>query len=335
MNRSLRLPLGLPTLLLGLLAGTVLPLIAPVYYVHLATEVLILGLLATAFNLLFGGTGLLSFGQAAFFATGAYAAAFVLKGVADSMPLALLAGFLAGAVTSFVVGVLSVRRNEIYFAMLTLAFGQLFAVIYLQSYHLTGGADGIAGVPRPRLGPTMLAVNLVPTLNYYLFTLIVVAAALWALWRVSRSPLGLTLAAIRENPSRTAYLGISTQRYRLAAFTIAGAFSGLAGALFAPFQGTVVPDFANWVMSAEPVLMTLLGGPGSFFGPLLGAVFFVALKDTIGSWTEYWPLVLGTAVILLILFLPAGPLGLLNRVSSPGRREAATRAPIAVAGDRP
>lgn len=331
MNEPRRWLPGWPTLLLGLLVGAVLPLVAPIYYLHLATEVLILGLLATSFNLLFGGTGLLSFGQAAFFATGAYAAAFVLKGVAASMPLALLAGLLSGAVTSLIVGVLSVRRNEIYFAMLTLAFGQLFAVVFLQAYRITGGADGIAGVPRPRLGLAAFGINLAPTLNYYLFTLLVVAAVLWTLWRVSRSPLGLTLAAIRENPSRTAYLGIATRRYRLVAFTIAGAFSGLAGALFAPFQGTVVPDFASWVMSAEPVLMTLLGGPGSFFGPLLGAVFFVALKDTLGSWTEYWPLVLGTIVVLLILFLPEGPLGLLDRLSTPGRCEAATRAPNAEA----
>lgn len=309
---------GWPILLSGLLLGGLLPLVAPVYYLHLATEVLILGLLATAFNLLFGGTGLLSFGQAAFFATGAYAAAFVLKGFTASMPLALLAGVLAGAAASFAVGVLSVRRNEIYFAMLTLAFGQLFSVVYLQAYHITGGADGIAGVPRPRLGSEMFAVDLAPTLNYYFFTLTVVAAALWALWRISQSPLGLTLAAIRESPSRTAYLGIPTRRYRLAAFTIAGALSGLAGALFAPFQGTVVPDFANWVMSAEPVLMTLLGGPGSFFGPLIGAVFFIALKDTVGSWTEYWPLVLGIVVILLIRFLPEGPLGLLKRTKGIG-----------------
>ena len=116
---------GWPVLLAGLLLGAVLPLAVPAYYLHLATEVLILGLLATAFNLLFGGTGLLSFGQAAFFATGAYAAAFVLKGFVASMPLALFTGLVAGAVTSFVVGALSVRRNEIYFAMLTLAFGQL------------------------------------------------------------------------------------------------------------------------------------------------------------------------------------------------------------------
>jgi branched-chain amino acid transport system permease protein len=222
-----------------------------------------------------------------------------------------------------------VRRNEIYFAMLTLAFGQLFAVIFLQAYHLTGGADGIAGVSRPTLGIAPVEVKLVPTLNYYFFTLVVVAAALGTLWRVSRSPLGLTLAAIRENPSRTAYLGIPTGRYRLGAFTIAGAFSGLAGALFAPFQGTVVPDFANWVMSAEPVLMTLLGGPGSFFGPLFGAAFFVALKDTLGSWTEFWPLTLGTIVIVLILFLPEGPLGLLGRLR-PARVKAAAPAPEAV-----
>lgn len=328
MNRHLAS--GWPILLLGLIAGAALPLAAPIYYVHLATEVLILGLLATAFNLVFGGTGLLSFGQAAFFATGAYAAAFVLKDVTPSMLLALLAGLLGGAVTSFMVGMLSVRRNEIYFAMLTLAFGQLFAVVFLQAYHVTGGADGIAGVPRPSLGLAAIEVNLAPTLNYYLFTLVVASGALWTLWRISRSPLGLTLAAIRENPPRTAYLGIPMRRYRLAAFTIAGAFSGLSGALFAPFQGTVVPDFAGWVMSAEPVLMTLLGGPGSFLGPLLGAVFFVALKDALGSWTEYWPLALGTIVVLLILFLPEGPLGFLDRLFRLWSREPQKRAPAAL-----
>lgn len=297
--------------------GLALPLVLPPFYIHLLTEILILALLAAAFNLLFGGTGLLSFGQAGYFAVGAYAAAAVLKGVTASLPLAILAGGAAAAVVALAIGVLCVRRDEIYFAMVTLAFGQLIHLVLLRWRTVTGGSDGIAGVPRPRLGIAGFGVDLAPTTPFYLFTLAVVTVCVFLLWRLTHSPLGLTLRAVRDNARRVDYLGVSTGRLRLIAFVVAGLFSGIAGALFASYQGTVAPDLANWMTSAEPVLMTLLGGFSVFWGPLAGAALFTLLKDTVGSLTEYWPLVIGLTVILLVRFLPEGVAGALVRRRAP------------------
>lgn len=276
------------------------------FHVHLFTEILILALFASAFNLLFGYTGLLSFGQAAYFGIGAYAAAFVLKGALPSLPLALLAGGAAAALAALVIGFLCVRRDEIYFAMVTLAFGQLVFVVLWRWRDLTGGSDGIGGITRPPLGPGPLAVDLSTTVAYFYFTLAVVGTCLYALWRLTRSPLGLTLQAIRDNPQRVEYLGLSMRGLRLLSFVVAGFFSGVAGGLFAPYQGTVAPWIADWTVSAEPVLMTLLGGFAVFWGPALGAGLFIVIKDTVGSLTEYWPLVVGSIVIALVLFLPGG-----------------------------
>ncbi|MFS8665666.1 MAG: branched-chain amino acid ABC transporter permease [Limnochordales bacterium] len=287
-------------------AAALLPLGLREFHVHLLTEILILGLFAAAFNLLFGYTGLLSFGQAAYFAIGAYACGLWLKGPWPSLPLGLLLGAIAAGAAALAVGFLCVRRDEIYFAMVTLACGQLIFVALWRWRDVTGGSDGIGGIPRPPLDLGAAALNLAPTLHFYYFTLAVAAAALYVLWRITRSPLGLTLRAVRDNHRRVDYLGVGMARYRLAAFGVSGAFCGLAGALFAPYQGTITPALANWMWSAEPVMMTLLGGPGVFAGPLLGAALITLLKDFVASATEYWPLLVGTAVVLLVLFLPGG-----------------------------
>lgn len=297
-------------------AAVVLPLGMREFHIHLLTEILILGLFAAAFNLLFGYTGLLSFGQAAYFALGAYASGLWLKGPWPSMPLALLLGALLAAVAALAVGYLCVRRDEIYFAMVTLAFGQLIFVALWRWRPVTGGSDGIGGIPRLPLDLGFTTVNLTPTLHFYYFTLAVVAAALYVLWRITRSPLGLTLQAVRDNHRRVDYLGVPMRRYRLAAFTVSGLFCGLAGALFAPYQGTITPALSDWMWSAEPVMMTLLGGPGVFGGPVLGAALITLLKDFVASATEYWPLLVGTAVVLLVLFLPGGVGGALRDVTA-------------------
>jgi branched-chain amino acid transport system permease protein len=299
---GLRLGLGALAALLLLAA----PWLLREFHLHLLTEILILALFATAFNLLFGYTGLLSFGQAAYFGVGAYVAALFLKGVVPSLPLAILVAALASGVLAAVIGWLCVRRDEIYFAMVTLAFGQLVFAVLWRWRRVTGGSDGIGGIPRTELGMGPLAVDLARTDAYYYFTLAVVALCLYLIFRITRSPLGLTLKAIRDNPRRVDYLGIPMRRYRLIAFVGAGFFTGVAGALFAPYQGTVAPTLADWIVSAEPVMMTLLGGPGVFLGPAIGAALFLALKETIQVYTDYWPLVLGSAVILLVLFLPRG-----------------------------
>ncbi|REJ34802.1 MAG: branched-chain amino acid ABC transporter permease [Bacillota bacterium] len=286
--------------------AAVLPLVLREFHVHLLTEILILGLFAAAFNLLFGYTGLLSFGQAAYFAIGAYACALWLKGPWPSLPVGLIAGAVLAAAAALVVGYLCVRRDEIYFAMVTLACGQLIFVALWRWREVTGGSDGIGGIPRPPLDLGAWALNLAPTLHFYYFTLAVVAGALYVLWRITRSPFGLALRAVRDNHRRVDYLGLPMRRYRLAAFTVSGLFCGLAGALFAPYQGTITPVLADWMWSAEPVMMTLLGGPAVFGGPVLGAALITLLKDFVASETEYWPLLVGTAVVLLVLFLPGG-----------------------------
>jgi branched-chain amino acid transport system permease protein len=299
---GLRLGLGALAALLLLAA----PWLLREFHLHLLTEILILALFATAFNLLFGYTGLLSFGQAAYFGVGAYATALCLKGVVPSLPLAILAAALASAALAAIIGYLCVRRDEIYFAMVTLAFGQLVFAVLWRWRGVTGGSDGIGGIPRTELGVGPLSIDLARTEAYYYFTLAVVALCLYLIFRITRSPLGLTLRAIRDNPRRVDYLGIPMRRYRLISFVCAGFFTGVAGALFAPYQGTVAPTLADWIVSAEPVMMTLLGGPGVFLGPALGAALFLILKETIQVYTDYWPLVLGSAVILLVLFLPKG-----------------------------
>jgi branched-chain amino acid transport system permease protein len=299
---GLRLGLGALAALLLLAA----PWLLREFHLHLLTEILILALFATAFNLLFGYTGLLSFGQAAYFGVGAYATALCLKGVVPSLPLAILAAALASAALAAIIGYLCVRRDEIYFAMVTLAFGQLVFAVLWRWRGVTGGSDGIGGIPRTELGVGPLSIDLARTEAYYYFTLAVVALCLYLIFRLTRSPLGLTLRAIRDNPRRVDYLGIPMRRYRLISFVCAGFFTGVAGALFAPYQGTVAPTLADWIVSAEPVMMTLLGGPGVFLGPALGAALFLILKETIQVYTDYWPLVLGSAVILLVLFLPKG-----------------------------
>ena len=286
--------------------AAVLPLVLREFHVHLLTEILILGLFAAAFNLLFGYTGLLSFGQAAYFAIGAYACALWLKGPWPSLPVGLIAGAVLAAAAALVVGYLCVRRDEIYFAMVTLACGQLIFVALWRWREVTGGSDGIGGIPRPPLDLGAWALNLAPTLHFYYFTLAVVAGALYVLWRITRTPFGLALRAVRDNHRRVDYLGLPMRRYRLAAFTVSGLFCGLAGALFAPYQGTITPVLADWMWSAEPVMMTLLGGPAVFGGPVLGAALITLLKDFVASETEYWPLLVGTAVVLLVLFLPGG-----------------------------
>ncbi|OUM93490.1 MAG: hypothetical protein BAA04_04550 [Firmicutes bacterium ZCTH02-B6] len=317
-------------------AAAILPLGLREFHVHLLTEILILGLFAVGFNLLFGYTGLLSFGQAAYFAAGAYVCALWLKGPWPSLPIGLVLGALLAGAAALVVGWLCVRRDEIYFAMVTLACAQLIYVAIWRWRTVTGGSDGIGGIPRPALDLGVAALDLSRTLHFYYFTLAVVTAALYVLWRITRSPFGLALRAVRDNHRRVDYLGLPMRRYRLAAFAVSGVFCGLAGALFAPYQGTITPAVADWLWSAEPVMMTLLGGPGVFLGPVLGAAVITLLKDFVASATEYWPLIVGTVVVLLVLFLPGGAGGAVRdavaRRLAAGRVETGSAASSRAAG---
>lgn len=287
-------------------------LLAPLYLGDFSqvflTEILIMGLFAMAFNILFGYTGLLSFGHAAYFAIGAYTTGIFLIKVSKFIPLAFASGIIIATFSAWIIGFLCVRLDEIYFAMLTLAFGMMIHTLIWQWDSFTGGADGLVGIPRS----TILGLNLSKISVYYYFTLVIVSICILILWVIIKSPFGLTLKSIRENSERVEYLGINMKRYRLISFIISGFFSGIAGSLFAPFEMAISPDIAFWTKSAEPVFMSLVGGMNIFFGPIVGAGIFMFLKEIISGYTEYWMLPLGAILITLVLFLRGGILGFLN-----------------------
>ena len=284
------------------------PLFLSEWLTVFVTERLIMALFALAFTRFFGFTGLLSFGHAAYFSLGAYTTGMILIKVTPSIPLAFLVGFLVATFAAWIIGYLCVRLDEIYFAMLTLAFGMMIHTIIWQWDSLTGGADGLVGIPRPQF----LFFNLSDNTPYYYFTLIVVVICAAILWLIINSPFGLTLKSIRENHERVEYLGINMKRYRLISFVISGFFCGVAGALFAPFEKAISPGIAFWTKSAEPVFMSLLGGMNIFFGPVAGAAIFMYLKEIISGYTEYWMFPLGAILILIVIFLPGGIFGFIR-----------------------
>ena len=287
----------------GVLA--VVPIVLPPFFLQLLTEIAIVGLFATAFNLLMGFGGMVSFGHAAYFALGAYAAALLVKRAGVPMLLALPIAPLVAAAGALVFGVFIVRLTQTYFAMLSLAFGQIVFTVIFKWKSLTGGDDGLLDVWPPSFLKSPAA--------YYYFTMAVVALCLAALYAVVESPFGYALKAIRENPRRARFIGINVRRHQLLAFVISGAFSGVAGALFAFYNGSVFPDFAYFTKSFEPLVVALLGGVQSFFGPLAGAFGFKILEWLISrQWPVYWPLVLGGIVVVVIVVLPSGFVGLVG-----------------------
>ena len=294
--------------LVALVVLLVLPLLLPSFLVVVMTEIAIVALFATAFNLLMGFGGMVSFGHAAYFALGAYAAALLVKQAAWPMPLALAASPFAAAAGALFFGFFIVRLTHTYFAMLSLAFAQIVFTVIFKWKGLTGGDDGILNLWPPPALKSPLA--------YCYFTLAVAGAGMLAMRAIVDSPFGYALRAIRENPRRARFIGVNVRRHQLFAFVLSGFFSGLAGGLFAFFNGSVFPDFAYLNKSFEPLVVVLLGGIQSFFGPLAGAVGFKILETFIArQWPVYWPLFLGSAVVLVVVALPQGFVGLLQRRS--------------------
>ena len=296
------------TALVGLLvlALFLLPWVVGRYSLYLAIQILILSVFSLGFNLLFGYTGLLSFGQAGFFGIGAYACAKILLAV-PNLFLGLGGGVAAAGVAAVVLGFLSVRHTRIYFSMLTLAFGMMVFSIAWKWRDFTGGDDGLVGIPRAPLEiPGLWSLSVATQERYYYVVLIVSLLAIWAMYRLVHSPLGLTLQAIRDSESRAEFAGVPVRTYRLIAFTIAGLYAGLAGALLTPLENTVTPGIAHWSTSAEPVLATLLGGVHVFGGPIVGAFLFFMLKDIIVRFTQYWLIWLGAIVVALVMGFRGG-----------------------------
>ena len=213
------------------------------------------------------------------------------------------------AVAALLIGYLCVRRDEIYFAMITLGFGMMLYTMAHNWIELTGGSDGLPLMSVPPLRLPGLELSLFDPVNMYFLVLVVCAVGSLLLWRVVCSPFGLMLTAMRENKERLSFAGADVQWIRLAAFVVAGALAGLAGGLFALFSTMATPDFLHWGFSAKPVLMTILGGSEIFFGPAFGAAIFFGLEQLTTHYTENWMIVLGAIIIPVVIFFPKGILG--------------------------
>ena len=289
------------------LAG--LPFFLSKFYLHLASTILIMALFAMSFNLILGYTGITSFGHAAFFGVGAYT--FALLSIKTSWPLFLniCLAPVTGALAAFVVGYFCIRLHGILFAMLTLAFSQIFYTIAFQWYGFTGGDNGIVGLPSPGI--------LAWDKGFYYFTAAIASAGVVILWRLIHSPFGYTLWTIRENSLRSSFIGIEVNWHRLIVFTITGAFAGMAGVLFTMLDHQVFPNYFHWSLSTEVLIMALLGGMLTFTGPALGAMMVTLLRYWISSYTLYWMIFLSIILLIIVLFLQKGIIGTITERMKP------------------
>lgn len=272
------------------------------YQLMLANHILIWGMFAVAFNMLFGITGMLSFGQALYYGLGAYAVGLMVKYLGQSWFVpAMGLGLLAAAVVSVLIGLLTIRVSGVFFTVLTLAFGQLVWQITFRWYHFTGGDDGIQGI----IPPGILGNRTV----YYCFTLVVVAVSIWVFRRIVNSPMGLILRCIRQNPDRVRFIGRQVRRNQLRIYVISSFFAALAGSLMAGVDNSIHTDMLYWTTSGEVILMAVLGGIGQFFGPFIGAAVIIIIQDVVGARTEYWSLIIGLLMMVMVLLLPRGLVG--------------------------
>jgi branched-chain amino acid transport system permease protein len=287
-----------------------LPTLAGKYALYVAIHIMLLSIFSLGFNLLFGYTGLLSFGQAGFYAVGAYGCAKILL-TYPSLLVGIIGGVIIAGAASLLLGVLCIRHTRIYFSMLTLSFGMMIFSLAWKWRDMTGGDDGLVGIPRAPLEiPGILRINMTAMENYYYVVLAFAILSIYLFHRIVHSPMGLAMQGIRDSETRTACIGISVRKYRLISFAIAGLYAGLAGALLPPLESTVTPPIAHWSHSAEPVLATLLGGIYAFSGPIVGSALFYLLKDIIVRFTEYWLICLGIIVVVLVMGFRGGVVGI-------------------------
>jgi len=290
-----------------ILAGlfTMLPFVLP--YPALATEVVVFSLAAVAFDLCLGYAGVMMFCQAAFFGTGVYATALTLVHLSQNIFVAIFAGILAGALMAFIIGFICTRRTVTYMVLMTLAFGELVYFIAYQWQSLTGGDDGLRGSIRPNLEiPGVFAIDLQPALNFYFFALAVFILSFCFIKRISISPFGKVLQAIRENEMRADAIGYNMQWYKIAVFTIGGLFMGLAGSVYCMFVTFAHIANVGLEVSAKIIVMDLVGGMGTLFGPVIGAFIFVVTSDIASAYWDRWLIILGVLCIVFVLFARGG-----------------------------
>ena len=283
-------------------------------YTALAGRVLVFALAAMSFNLLLGFTGIMSFGHAAYFGLGAYGCGLFLKYVASSTPLAMVAGTLLGGIAGTLFGLLLVRRRGVYFAMVTIAFGQVCFYVAYKWDSFTGGYDGLRGFARVPLDFGLFKFDIASSNDaFYYFVLVVFGLAVGLQALVLRSPFGRTLLAIRENERRARFLGIPFERHIWLSFSISCFFTALAGSLYALLNNFADPLGLNYIMSGNIVMITVMGGMRTFWGPLVGAVLFVMLQDYVSSMTTNWMFFVGLTFVLVVLFFPRGLMGMLQK----------------------
>jgi branched-chain amino acid transport system permease protein len=277
------------------------------YYLFLVTKVIIWALFATSFNLVLGYGGMMSLGHAAFFGIGAYTCSLLLVKASFPPLFAMLAGPFAAGLAGIIAAFFSVRiQGAFYFATITIAFCQLAYTVAFKWRSLTFGDDGIQGIPVPSFISTEGTY-----INMYFFVLAVTVLCIYIVWRVVKSPYGLLLRALKEDPVRATFIGLKGQRYRFIAFVISAIFAGVAGVLYAFLETSVAPDILSWTFSGEVVLMSVLGGMNIFLGPAVGAAIMILLSSFVTSYMKYWLFAMGAILILIVLFCPKGVGGLM------------------------
>lgn len=306
------------------IALLLLALLAPMLglYPVFVMKLLCFAIFACAFNLLLGFTGLLSFGHAAFFGSAAYITGWFIKSQNFTPELGILAGMLGSGLIGLLVGLVAIRRQGIYFAMITLAIAQMVYFVCLQ-VPFTGGEDGLQGVPRGALFGLLSLKS--DTAMYYLVVAVFVATFL-AISRIVTSPFGQVLKMIRENEPRAISLGYQVDRYKLLAFVLSAALAGLAGSLKTLIMGFATLSDVHWSMSGEVILMTLLGGVGTFFGPVMGAGIVISLQDTLADKVGAWvTVIIGVIFVLCVLAFRKGVVGEMQAFLERRRRAAAPK----------
>jgi len=303
-------------ILLVLALILVWPFFGPEYQVYLTLSFFAYSVALLGLNLLFNYTGLLSFGHALFVGIGGYTAAFLSsKFHILSMELSIVLAIVISGIVAALIGLICVRYIKIYFAMLTLAFGMLFHSFLMKTYYLTGGDEGMPVERLHLLGIDFSSMDQMKFFcgPYYYYSLGVLIIATIVMWRIVHSHFGLCLMSIRDNPDKAKYLGIEIRKYRLYAFIIAGCFGGIGGVLLAPVTGHMDPGIVFWTHSGDLVFMTLVGGFTNFFGPMLGSVIFIYLKDVVSSFMEYWRFVFGALLAIVVIMAPGGIVELISR----------------------
>jgi branched-chain amino acid transport system permease protein len=287
----------------------VFPLLMP--YHALAINILLFGLFAVGFNLLFGYTGLLSFGHAAFLGVGSYLTGIAMVHGGWPWWAAVVLGVVAAGVAGAVIGFLAIRTRGIYFSMVTLALAQIVYYIFYKAERWTGGENGLRGIQVPALEIGALRLDFLDPVTKYYVILAFVALALWFVSRVLASPFGAVIEAVRENDRRAAACGYDVARTKLLVFVLSALICGLAGALRALHLSVVPIDSLHYLLSGQAVMMCLLGGMGTFFGPFVGAAVFLTLEDVVTVFTKHWMAVVGAVFMVFVLFFPAGIWGTL------------------------